>query len=348
MENELRVLCRNLYLGADFNQLLPAQTALSLAQIVANFYRFVLDTRYEERAQALAREIVARDPHVVCLQEVFEYQLLGAAASDAPPSDAPPSDAPPVLSQISFLAVLLTQLRAQGAHYVVAGIVPTTAVTLPVQWSGSAASLNVRDHDVVLVRSGVVVLESWALKYRAKITAPLPGPTHPDRVELQVQRGFNWVVIDWQQTQVGIVNTHLESISEEIQRQQAVELLGLLMEETGPVILAGDLNADPAGIVYPLLTSEGGGFRDPFAASSTAPSATTPLNTYGASATLRDEFLDLRSCLDHVLHRGPIEALRTEVFGIDPAERTSPSGLWPSDHAGLLVAYHCESEPARD
>lgn len=342
MENELRVLCRNLYLGADFNQLLPARTALSLAQIVANFYRFVLDTRYEERAQALAREIVARDPHVVCLQEVFEYQLLGAAAGDAA------SDAPPVLSQISFLAVLLSQLRAQGAHYVVAGIVPTTVVTLPVQWSGAAANLHVRDHDVMLVRSGVTVLESWALKYRAKITAPLPGPNHPDRVELQVQRGFNWVVIDWQQTQVGIVNTHLESISEEIQRQQAVELLGLLMEETGPVILAGDLNADPSGIVYPLLTDAGAGFRDPFAASSSAPSATTPLNTYGASATLRDEFLDLRSRLDHVLHRGPIEALRTEVFGIDPAERTSPGGLWPSDHAGLLVAYQSGSEPARD
>src|SRR5690554_1714563 len=71
----LSVLCRNQYLGADFQLLCPAYSTLSLQQITTNFYRFVESTRYVERAETLAAEIERYKPNVVCLQEVFDYRI---------------------------------------------------------------------------------------------------------------------------------------------------------------------------------------------------------------------------------------------------------------------------------
>ena len=37
--------------------------------------------------------------------------------------------------------------------------------------------------------------------------------------------------------------------------------------------------------------------------------------------------------IDHVLTKGAVGVLRSRLVGLNPANRT-PSGLWPSDHAG--------------
>ena len=39
---------------------------------------------------------------------------------------------------------------------------------------------------------------------------------------------------------------------------------------------------------------------------------------------------------DFVLFRGAFEVLGVDVLGADPVNR-SPSGLWPSDHAGVVA-----------
>jgi hypothetical protein len=39
---------------------------------------------------------------------------------------------------------------------------------------------------------------------------------------------------------------------------------------------------------------------------------------------------------DFVLFRGSFQVLRADLVGADPANRTT-SGLWPSDHAGVLA-----------
>jgi hypothetical protein len=46
--------------------------------------------------------------------------------------------------------------------------------------------------------------------------------------------------------------------------------------------------------------------------------------------------VQLRSRIDLVLIRDGVRARTAEVIGVDPALRT-PSGLWPSDHAGVVA-----------
>jgi hypothetical protein len=40
--------------------------------------------------------------------------------------------------------------------------------------------------------------------------------------------------------------------------------------------------------------------------------------------------------IDLVLQRGAVRAQSAQIVGIDPALKT-PSGLWPSDHAGVVA-----------
>ena len=45
---------------------------------------------------------------------------------------------------------------------------------------------------------------------------------------------------------------------------------------------------------------------------------------------------DLSVRIDYVLGRGPIAAQNLYLVGATPSART-PSGLWPSDHAGVVA-----------
>jgi endonuclease/exonuclease/phosphatase family metal-dependent hydrolase len=40
--------------------------------------------------------------------------------------------------------------------------------------------------------------------------------------------------------------------------------------------------------------------------------------------------------IDHVMTKGDIKVKKSRLIGLDPANRTA-SGLWPSDHAGLVA-----------
>jgi len=87
--DKITVETRNLYLGAD---LTPIVTAL--AEITA--------TNFPERAQALAKEIADKQPHLVGLQEVFNFTKdLGNGA-------VPFRD---------YLADLMSALAAEGAPH---------------------------------------------------------------------------------------------------------------------------------------------------------------------------------------------------------------------------------------
>ncbi len=47
---------------------------------------------------------------------------------------------------------------------------------------------------------------------------------------------------------------------------------------------------------------------------------------------------------DFVLFRhGPFKVMNAQVVGANPADRT-PSGLWPSDHAGVVVELRLPPE----
>src|SRR5262249_1307352 len=111
-----------------------------------------------------------------------------------------------------------------------------------------------------------------------------------------------------------------------------------------PVILVGDFNsrADGAGTAsYGLL--RGAGFDDAW--SQTHPNE--PGNTFGHDADLRNATADFTQRIDLVLYRGDLRALDADVGGDEVADRTS-SGLWPSDHGGVVAVLGVHVRPVHD
>jgi endonuclease/exonuclease/phosphatase family metal-dependent hydrolase len=138
-------------------------------------------------------------------------------------------------------------------------------------------------------------------------------------------------------------NTHLETDgSPAIQVAQANELLGVLGAESKPIVLVCDCNSAADGsqtATYGLLTGNGG-----FADAWTEAHPRDP----GYTSSLPDGFYTdplLRTRIDLVLTRygfnaspnaGIVGGVHADVVGETPADRTA-SGLWPSDHAGVVA-----------
>jgi hypothetical protein len=59
-------------------------------------------------------------------------------------------------------------------------------------------------------------------------------------------------------------------------------------------------------------------------------------------ADLLNDASDLTSRIDLILYDGAVEPLMGEVVGDEPADRID-SGLWPSDHAGVVATLRIEN-----
>ncbi len=77
-------MSRNLYLGADIIKLVGAPDLAGEQQQVQALHQVVDQTNYPLRVQALAREIAARKPDVIGLQEVARYYKTPDGAFDQP------------------------------------------------------------------------------------------------------------------------------------------------------------------------------------------------------------------------------------------------------------------------
>lgn len=320
---EVTVMTRNLYLGADLQPLFRARGPAELVQAAAAAYRHVLRTSFPERARAIAGEVKATRPDLVGLQEVALWK--------AGPRNA-------LQPTVDYLAILLDALRDAGLSYVaVAGDVDATG-TLPISpdlrtWG------SFTDRDVVLARADLPAS-------RLKTSHPT-GQNYTRRLEIRnpaaqvsftVLRGWSTVDVKVRGTPFRFADTHLEAYSDPrvdtIRLDQARELATALSASPYPVVLAGDLNSlpDPPVDAYGVLTSAG--FRDVWSRVGRGPgytAASPPADdlTYDAGQ------IDHR--VDYVLYRGcGLTPVSAEVVGDRPADRT-PSGRWPSDHAGVVA-----------
>jgi hypothetical protein len=57
--------------------------------------------------------------------------------------------------------------------------------------------------------------------------------------------------------------------------------------------------------------------------------------------TIRNPVSTLDERIDLALVRGALEAEQIEIVGASAVDRT-PSGLWPSDHAGIVTRVRLE------
>jgi endonuclease/exonuclease/phosphatase family metal-dependent hydrolase len=129
------------------------------------------------------------------------------------------------------------------------------------------------------------------------------------------------------------ITTHLEPGVPAIQVAQANELLAGPANTPLPVVMAGDFNsrADGTGTAtYGIVTAAG--FTDAWSQAHPG----NPGYTYSHPAALSVLGPPLNQRVDLIMTRGGFHALSADVLGASPADRT-PSGLWPSDHAGVAA-----------
>jgi len=257
---------------------------------------------------------------------------------------------------IDLLAALEAEALARGLPYVTETVQATTSSALPLAFDPAAGVtrwLAFTDRVVALRRTDVEALEEAQGVYGAAI--PLaPG--------LDLKRGWVRLTVRHDGTPYHVVVTHLETQSAaQIQAAQADELLNVVVSDLeGLTLIAGDLNSDAAARegapswtpTYDLLQdagfsdvwklshrSRGGGFTCCHAP-----------DLMGRSPRLdqRIDFVLVRSSDDRRFGgwedrrylRGAFEA---EVVGDSRRDLTEPSGLWASDHAGLVASLRVTS-----
>ncbi|MCP3142314.1 endonuclease/exonuclease/phosphatase family protein [Pyxidicoccus xibeiensis] len=321
------VMTRNVYLGANIFRLAQAQSPQQVPVVAGQLYATVQATDFPTRAEALADEIQSVNPALVGLQEVSLYRTQF-------PSNflsSPTPDAQTVA--YDFLAILLEKLQERGLNYRVAAKVENADAELPAALAGGAldlTDLRLTDYDVILARGDVQISGVVEQNYTNNQQVPVGG------AQVTFKRGFTKVEATFDGASFTFVNSHLEGLMPANQ-QQANELVGILASYPRPIILVGDLNTGPGSPTpaYGILTGSAG-FTDAWAQVGVGNGFTccvsetvNDTNTSGF-----DERIDL------VFYAGEgLTPLSAQVVGDLLTDRTT-SGLWPSDHAGVVVEFN--------
>jgi hypothetical protein len=245
----IKVYTRNLYIGTDFDSVLAAPPAEFLGAVQEAFAE-IIATNFPQRAEALAEEIATIRPHLIGLQEVFNFLLV--------PTPDGVNRNPPF---IDYLETLREALAKRGLHYRVAAVVHNIDLTFPCSLFGcppGAGALRVLDRDVILARIDVATTvaafdcqppSADGCNYEARLPLVLPP-----FLTSSVVRGFVGVDAVVHGETYRFVTTHLEvreAVGQDgtaVQRAQAVELVDTIGRRTPPkrpVILVGDFNSEP-------------------------------------------------------------------------------------------------------
>jgi endonuclease/exonuclease/phosphatase family metal-dependent hydrolase len=326
-DDDLRVMTQNVYYGFDVGPLLAAGSPEEIPVLAARAFQQLLSTDFAERAGTIAAEIARRRPHLIGLQEVALFRIQS-------PGDAVGGGATPAETVfLDYLQILLAALADRGLEYRVAAKVQNVDVELPMVTGTDPLTfddIRLTDFDVILARADVPTTQGVSANYQAKLFIPSLG--------LEVPRGYAAVTVSVAgKESIRFVTTHLEDTPfPDVQLAQAQELAATLSSESRKVVLVGDFNSPaPTGAAYGYLTSQG--YLDAWTTSVRRPAGDG--NTWGHAADLRNATPQLTQRLDLVLVR-PFLSLDTSpvasvnVWGDELDDRT-PSGLWPSDHAGV-------------
>lgn len=337
------VITRNIYLGADLDPIISAPPEL-VPILAAQKFAEIQATNFPERAEALADEIATTNPHLVGLQEVELYRVQS-------PGDAAFGGTTPATTVFQdFLAILMSALAARGLDYRVVVVQQNLDAEVPALTGFGPGGpmfddIRLTDRDVILARHGVETSDPRSANYAVNLPVTIGGRP------LFIFRGWTSVVATVGGTTFRLFNTHLETqVAPPIQVAQAQELLALARAEPLPVMLVGDFNSDASGTqtpTYGMLT--GAGFRDVWL--ETHPP--DPGLTCCHAADLLNAEPDFNQRIDLVLagrgfkqrNGSLVGGVHATVVGDEPADRT-PSGLWPSDHAGVLATLRFPAQVA--
>ena len=306
--------------------------------------QIIQQTNFPERARAIAAEVKHTLPDLIGLQEVstLRTQFPGDFFQGNPQA------AQDVM--YDYLNILLTELEKKGLHYKVAAMVQNADVEVPayagMDSSGNPQFMDVRltDHDVILARKNIKIRNPVAQHYLYNLQIPVLV-----NFTVEFTRGYTTVDARVRGQWYRIANTHLELPGPPpvslIQAMQAQELIGVLSQSSLPVVLLGDFNSSPddvvdaSGAVPPYMQLVMSDFADTWLHRLGRP---LPGYTCCQNELLNNAESLLNMRIDHIFVRAPDgdptilnhALVLANTVGDDPADKT-PSGLWPSDHAGV-------------
>jgi endonuclease/exonuclease/phosphatase family metal-dependent hydrolase len=335
------VMTWNVYVGADLESVLQAPPQ-EIPLAVAQAFQTVVGNDFPARAEAIARQVARFRPHLIGLQEVSKIYIQS-------PGDAIGGGTVPAEDIfLDYLDTLQVKLEARGLDYNLAGMVKNFDVEMPMVTSPTPTFDDVRlqDYEVVLARGDVEISRVAEGNYYYRVIDPGTGIEFPcGYVAVEAAVGHKTY---------RFVSTHLQALwSEDIaplQTAQAQELVGLLQDETIPVIVVGDFNSRAAdGELYERQTYNfmlGAGYVDTW---------TRNLNPFeGEGLTNAQGYFDLTDPtrvfdqrIDFIFARNEIPIVGESTIGLvvatlvgDARRDRTRSGLWPSDHAGIAARLY--------
>jgi endonuclease/exonuclease/phosphatase family metal-dependent hydrolase len=309
---ELRLMTRNVYVGTEFLPLMGATTFEEALGAVPEVYREILASDFEERSEGIAEEIDAARPDVIGIQEAVRLK-------SGPPDEEPTKEV------LDYLGLLQAALHRRGLEYEPVGQVWNIDATMPSGFPPTE-SLRITDRGVLLVRPDIEASDVRTGSYEATAAMDVGGGSVP------FLRGWISARIGLDRHEILLVTTHLETNQfPEAQEAQAAELMAGPAASELPTIVTGDLNAQATyAPAYRALIDAG--FVDAWVAAH----GEDPGLTCCQDADLRTPESKLYERIDLVLLRGNWTVGDVFRTGFDPTART-PSGLWPSDHAGVVA-----------
>jgi hypothetical protein len=327
-------MTQNLYVGFDVERLLEAESLFDIPAIVTDSWNMVQQTNFPERAATIADHLSANPPDVLTLQEAAIWYI------QSPGDSFTPNPTPAREVVYDYAQILLDELAERGLSYIAAASFAGTDVEFPML---NGDDVRLVERQVILVRDDLrpaelKLLGSASGGFETNLSFQIGGDAGP---VLTIERGWTSVDVKIRGKTVRIINTHLEAFHPLIRLAQAGELLAGPANTGVATVITGDLNSDPLLDVVPLHgLLQSAGFNDVWAATN----PDLPGLTWGHDEDLLNTEPTLTERLDFILYRGNLEAMETRLFG-DQQDHRTPSGLWPSDHAGLFGRLQIHSRP---
>ena len=312
----VRVLTRNLYLGANLDPILQAKSFHEAFLAVEADWAQVQANDFPTRARAIAREIAQTRPDFVGFQELTLYRTQTPADLTVTPATTVALD---------YAAELRKALAARKLHYRFLGIGSGTDAELP---SGDPPTMDIR----LTLRDGLLVRIDKKIKIRRVRTGLYPtttplfaglrhgearlGARRCDRRRPDVPRDHD---------ASRVVQRHVpgRAGARSSRRAPRRRSLPTILARRPQLARRRDQHADAC---QPARRGLQGCV------------AQVHPNDIGLTCCHGDDLRELGgpfySRIDYVLLRNGFRAVAAGIVGEEPRDRLG--GLWPSDHAGRL------------
>ncbi len=324
-DREITVMTRNLYLGTDLSPAIVAPNTSELIKAVIGISAEFQATNFSERAQALADEIATKQPDLVGLQEAVLLR------SQYPAGFSPTPNATTI--ELDYLQLLLDALDARGHNYTPVVISTGFDVEVPrLRSDFTLEDIRFTDREVILARNDSLAADLnisnvQGMNFTNKLTII------PDSRSFTILRGWASADVKVRGRSFRLVTTHLEPSSTDVQVAQANELLQGPGNTDLPLVFIGDFNSDADGNGTPTYGNLiAAGFIDTWSQAHPGDLGFTCCQ----DANLLNPTSKLSERVDLILFRGNFSVIQADIVGDNPANRTT-SGLWPSDHAGVVA-----------